>query len=79
MKLEVFTNTAPDENITRLRLVQEDGSVCLIAVDESGEIIPGGYICRLTTTGNLYLHKHVTRTHGFDLDDRGCITLSDMP
>lgn len=57
MKLEVYNPEAPKEEVLRLALEKDSDGVDLVAVDEDGDRIDGGYILTVQNSGSLKLHS----------------------
>ena len=76
MAFKVFgkqeTKTEPPVQLT---LVEEDGDICLAAVDEGGVIIPAGYILGIHPDGTLHRYAG-SRVPGIKLDEDDVIVVS---
>jgi len=65
------------ERTVNLDLVQNrDGSVSVVAVDEDGIPIGGGYILAIESSGHIFRNWEVNPDLGFKQDDKGQIKLA---
>lgn len=51
MKIEIFGEPKPKEDVLRLKLVSEYGTIKLVSVDETGVTVSAGYILSIDATG----------------------------
>lgn len=79
MKIEVYNENKDVvwEGPLRLRLLQTDTYVELVAVDAGGEIVAGGFLLRITNAGSIALTPHVNTHLGLQLDGVGRIKLEN--
>ncbi len=74
MKIEIFEEKAPEENVLRLKLVRDGDSVKVVAVDALGEQLPSGNLLTIRSdNGTLYRHTSTSDLLGLSLDIRGRI------
>jgi len=62
------------EPVVTLRVAPYNESGALVAVDEHGQVIDGGYIAHLTPEGKLRLHDSCG-VPGLQLDGRGRVKI----
>ena len=75
MKVEVFNDTPEEEVKLRLALQQELDGVSLIAVNEKGHPLYGGYLLTVQHDGRICLHSDVNETLGLKLGCYGRVAL----
>lgn len=76
MKLEIYREKEPEqENIVRLRLMDGSSGIFLTAVDKNGDVVGGGFLARITTSGTLKLSSNVSEEIGLQLDGHGRIII----
>lgn len=69
MKLEIYEESKKKERVLRLRLVPIDGSVCLCAVDEYGDVSgDGGCILSISEAGQLVIHGGLDPSIGLQMN-----------
>ncbi len=60
MKLEIFDDSSKREEVLRVKLVMKAGNIGVVAVDEDGEEILGGYIFIIRPDGTGCVCKNVS-------------------
>ena len=67
-----------DKNDILLGLVEENGEIKLVVVDEEGRPIMGGYLlCINKKTKRAYRCDNVSKEFGFTLDRKGHLIIED--
>lgn len=69
MKLEIFNDEQPAEEITRLRLRKIDSRIEMIVVDAKGNRKERGTLLEIQANG-VYLSQGVDPKFGFALDEQ---------
>jgi hypothetical protein len=79
MKIEVYNNVAkPKKPVLRLAFKKNcDGRVSVIAVDEKGKPLDGGYLVTFRPNGTIYREIYVNDSLGLDLDTHKRIVLEE--
>lgn len=76
MKLEVFKPSKTKKTVLDLRS-DEDGSIVLCAVDESGCPLSAGYLLYIEPSGHILRIENVDPSLGFKLDEKGRIVVGE--
>lgn len=69
MKVKVFDEPESEEPVLRLKLEEIGEEVNLAAVDEHGNMIPGGYILGIDSDGIVSLFGSLSPKLGLQLED----------
>ena len=72
MKIEIFGDPEEEEKVLRLRLKRHvsNGSISLVAVDKTGEIVPRGSLLEFTA-GDVYFFPGINEKLGLSLTSEG--------
>ena len=74
MKVEVWEQKPDDEDVLRLKLVDNSfGGVSLVVVDQDGKRVGGGSLLHITRDGRIDMCDGVGTSFGLDLDEVGRI------
>jgi len=73
MKVVIFEGKE-DDSIIRLRLIEEDDEIKLVAVSSDGNIKQSGYILSICEDGTLRLYEDC-KVKGIQVDNDGCIRI----
>lgn len=73
MKYKIWNDEDKDESKIHLALRLCEGRPMVIAVDENGKELHGGWICEFTPSGRLATFSGLDKNLGFKLTDRGDI------
>ena len=79
MKVEIYEDTPKvEEPMLRLAL-RRDGysSVCVVAVDADGEVIPGGWLLKFRPDGTLRRFMMISCAVPVQIDNAGRIRIED--
>lgn len=77
MKLEIYDEKKSRDAVVRLQLQTASTGVDLAAVDETGLVIPGGFILRIQDNGTLRRHASCA-VPGLQVSDAEQIALEDV-
>lgn len=69
MNINIFTAAA--EKAVLLHLKKEGESTYLVAVDNNGKVLPGGYLLGFNVDGSVFRPVGVSSEFGFKLDSAG--------
>ena len=68
--MRVWKEVMVPEKETFLRLIERDDKTFLVVVDESGEIVSGGYLMQIREDGTFYRH-YSGHAPGIQTDENG--------
>ena len=77
MKLEIYETEQSPNDVVRLRLITENGTVKLVVVDANGSTVPGGYLLGFEKgKRGFYLSSSISAEIGFSLTPNGCLRVA---
>ncbi len=71
MKMKVFEAGQEKNEVARFRLVEKNGRIVLVAVNEKGKELSDGCILCIDDKGSLYLYSSINEDLGLNLDGKG--------
>ena len=77
MILRAYRPDATPDKVVRIDVKQSADGIVINAVDENGDIVAGGHLVKLRTTGRIWHCRNVDPDLGFDLDGNGRIKLDE--
>ena len=76
MKLSIFPEIKKDDKV-RLRLIDTDDEIRVIAVNENGTEVAKGHLVAFKSDGTIRLEKYVNKDLGFKLGSFDQITIEE--